>query len=112
MQHLTEWGSMIDYLGMLQAQARLIGVVELITQELERYEAEWQAKKLPKCQAHAHSLWKRGQHNERREEWQGRLDACKVHACSMASPIFVSCKAVLQVQLQDLHNDPSICLCH
>lgn len=63
---------------MPQAQARLTMVLNLITAELEQFEADWKEKKLPKLQARAHYLWRKGQKAECRDAWQWELAHCKV----------------------------------
>ncbi|KAK9804987.1 hypothetical protein WJX73_008355 [Symbiochloris irregularis] len=60
-----------------EAQARLAEAMELVTKELQRFEAEWCAKKLPKLQAKAHQLWHKGQRASRIEEWEWTLNKCK-----------------------------------
>ena len=74
--------------------------MELVTKELQRFQEEWQAKKLPKLQAKAHKLWRKGQRASSREDWQWMLDKCKAsllgHAsssvrCTMCLPKDVRC---------------------
>ena len=71
----------------MQARAQLTEVIELVTKELENYEAKWQATKLPKLQARSHRLWRKGQDEGHRGDWQWNLDRCKASTV----PLFAFC---------------------
>ena len=84
-----------------QAQARLTGVIELVTENLERYEAEWRAKKLPKLQARAHSLWRQGQQEGRTDDWEWHLEHCRVYPCLLT---FHLCMVLCIIRLSSAFN--------